>query len=453
MDSSSVSRRGFIKTSALTAGAAVLADIGAKQVFAAGSDTIKIGLIGCGGRGKGAVNNCIDAAKLVGAKVEIIAVADLFEESAKGAKTGFAKLGEACKINDDHVFWGFDAYKKLIGSGVDMVLHAGPPAFRAPHVMAAIEAGKHIFMEKPVAVDPVGCRMIMEASKMAAEKKLSIVCGTQRRHQNNYLENMKRIHAGDIGELVGGQCYWGFGGGIWFRDKKGAFEKLSDLEWQCHNWYHWDWLSGDQICEQHIHNIDVLNWCFQGPPKKIFAAGGRMSRDNQILPQVKDSPHLERMGKTDGHYNMLGNIYDHMAAELEYPNGARCVSISGHVSGGSSRVGERIVGTKGTSTCSGVIEGEKPFRYEGQKSDPGGMTMEHADLLSSVMGKGPYLNEGQRIAESTLTAIGIRMSAYTGRELQWDWLLQSKTDIVPKELKPGAGHFPAIAVPGVTKLI
>jgi predicted dehydrogenase len=452
MDNSSVSRRSFLKTSACTASAAVLADIGTKHVFAAGSDKIKIGLIGCGGRGKGAVNDCFNGAKHVGAQVEIIAVGDLYEDQAKNAKKDFAtKLGEGCKINDDHVFWGFDAYRKVIDSGVDMIIHAGPPAFRPPHIKAAIEAGKHIFMEKPVAVDPVGCRMIIEASKMATEKKLGVVCGTQRRHAPNYIETMKRIHAGDIGELVGGQCYWGFGGGIWFREKTGIYEKLSDIEWQCHNWYHWDWLSGDQVCEQHIHNIDVLNWCFNGPPKKIFAAGGRVSRDNQILPNLKNTADLERMGKTDGHYNMLGNIYDHMAAELEYANGARCVSISGHVTGGSSRVCERIVGTKGTSNCAGKIEGEKPFDYKGES--PSSMTLEHADLLKSIM-DGKPLNEGIRIAESTLTAVGIRMSSYTGRELQWDWLMNaSKLDIVPKDLKPGPGHFPAVAIPGVTKLV
>ena len=203
MDSSSVSRRSFLKTSAVATGAAVLSNIAANNVFAAGTDTFKVGLIGCGGRGKGAVNDCVNGAKHVGAKVEIVAVGDLFEEQAKGAKKTFSeKLGEACKINDDHVFWGYDAYKKVIDSGVNMIIHAGPPAFRPPHIKAAIEAGKHIFMEKPVAVDPVGCRMIIDASKMATDKKLGVVCGTQRRHDPRYMETMKRIHDGDIGELT-----------------------------------------------------------------------------------------------------------------------------------------------------------------------------------------------------------------------------------------------------------
>jgi len=447
MDNGSVSRRGFLKSSAMVAGAALLADVGTRSVFAAGSDTLKIGLIGCGGRGTGAVHDCIKSSP----GIQIIAVADLFENQAKGAAKNFAKLGEACKIPDDHVFWGFDAYQKLIATDVDIVLDACAPGFRPGHLLAAAQAGKNIFTEKPVGVDPVGCRMVMEAAKICEQKGKAFVCGTQRRHTNSYIETMKRIHGGDIGELVGGQCYWGFGGGIWFRDKKGDMEKVSDIEWQCHNWYHFDWLSGDQVCEQHIHNIDVLNWCFQGPPKKIFAAGGRMTRDNQILPGIKGSPDLERMGKIDGHYNMAGNIYDHMSAELEYPNGARCTSISGHVQGGSSRVGERIVGTKGTSNCAGHIDGDKPFHFSGE--DHNGQVQEHADLIASIRAGKP-LNEGQRIAESTLTAVGIRLSCYTGRELQWDWLMKgSKLDLMPENIKPGPGHFTGVAVPGVTKLV
>ncbi len=450
MDNSSVSRRNFLKTSALTASAAVLVDAGTKNVFAAGSDVIKIGLIGCGGRGKGAVNDCIKGGELVGAKVQVVAVADMFEDQARGAKKRFESLGDACKISDDHIFWGFDAYKKLIDSGVDMVLHAGPPAFRPAHIKAAIEAGKHIFMEKPIAVDPVGCRVIIEASKLAEQKKLGVVCGTQSRHRTSYLEVMKRIHGGDIGELVSGQCYY-LNGGIWFRDKKGPMANVSDLEWQCYNWYHWDWLSGDQVVEQHIHKIDIMNWCFNGPPKKIWAVGGRQTRDLAILPLLKDSPDLKRMGETDGHPNMLGNIYDHISAEMEYANGARCVSISGHIAHASERVGERIVGTKGESNCSAIIKGEKPYEYKGEVPNP--QVQEHADLIKSIR-DGTPLNEGLRIAESTLTAVGIRISAYTGRELSWDWLMNSsQQDLLPRDLKPGPGHFPPVALPGITKLV
>ena len=318
------------------------------------------------------------------------------------------------------------------------------------HFKAAVEAGKHIFMEKPVAVDPVGCRSIIESSKMAAQKKLSVICGTQRRHQTSYMETMKRIHGGDIGELVGGQCYW-LGSGIWFRKKEGFTAALSDIEWQCYNWYHWDWLSGDQVVEQHIHNIDIMNWCFNGPPKKFMARGGRANRDAEIMPLVKDSPDFARMGETNGHPNILGNIYDHTAGELEYANGVRILSMGGHTPKSQGRVGERIVGTKGVSNCADTITGEKPFSFKGDETNP--MILEHVDLQRSIRA-GDAANEGIRMAETTLTAIGIRMAAYTGREFSWEWLMNSsKLDIFPKEIKPGPGIFPAIAIPGFTQLV
>jgi len=422
----------------MAAGAVVLADMATSRVLGAtnGSDKIRVGIIGCGGRGRDAARNCLASSS----GIEIVAAADLFEGQAKGAQNEF-------KMKDDHVFWGFDSYAKLIASDVDMIIDAGPPAFRPDHLLAAAKAGKHIFSEKPVGVDPVGCRIVIEAANICKEKNLGFVAGTQRRHEVRYVETMKRIHDGDIGELVAGQCYW-VGGGIWFRGKDA---KLSDLEWQCHNWYHWDWLSGDQVCEQHIHNIDIMNWCFNGPPKKIWAQGGRQSRDEEILPQIKNTEDFKRMGETDGHPNMAGNIYDHMTAELEYANGARCFSVSGHIPHGNGRVGERIVGTKGTSNCCGSITGEKSWNFSGEHQSP--YVQEHADLIKSIR-DGKPLNEGVRVAESTLTAIGIRMSAYTGREFSWDWLMKSsKLDIVPKDLKPGPGHFPAIAVPGKTKLV
>ncbi len=434
-------RRTFLKTSIPVTGAASLAALGFARVFGEvqGSDSIRVGIIGCGGRGTGAGRNCIQSAP----GVSIVAVADLLPEQASAAARQF-------QVASDHVFSGFDAYRKLLATDVNLVILATPPGFRPMHFKAAIEAGKHVFMEKPVAVDPVGCRSIIEMSRMAKEKKLAVVAGTQRRHQAGYIEVMKRIHGGDIGELVGGQCYW-LGGGIWFRKKEGMTANMSDLEWQCYNWYHWDWLSGDQVVEQHIHNIDVMNWCFGGPPKRILASGGRQNRDSDIMPLVKDTPDFARMGMTDGHPNILGNIYDHTTAEMEYPNGARVMSMGRHAPKSANRVGERIVGTKGVSNCSDTIQGEKPYEFAGEKIDP--MVVEHTDLIRSIRAGEP-LNEGIRVAESTLTAVAIRMSAYTGREFTWQWLTtSSKLEIFPKEIKAGPGIFPPIAVPGTTQLI
>jgi predicted dehydrogenase len=396
---------------------------------------VKVGLIGCGGRGTDAINNAMAADPAV----TVVAVTDVFPDKAKRAAEGFKKkFADRCQIPDDQVFAGFDGYRKLVKCDLNYVIMATTPVFRPYHLAAAIAAGKSVFMEKPVAVDPAGCRRVIEASKMAAEKGLAIVCGTQRRHSSNYLTTMEQIHTGAIGDLVGGQCYWN-GGGIWYRKPKPG---MTELEWQIENWYHFTWLSGDQICEQHIHNIDVLNWCFNGPPKKFMAVGGRSSRD--YSGQAKEVCRHFHNGSEDEWEKYNGNIWDHLFAEFEYPNGARCLSFSGH-GPGTGRGGEKIVGTKGTSDCGGSISGEKAWRYEGKHVD--GQAQEHVDLIQSIR-NGTPLNEGQRIAESTLTAIGARIAGYTGQTISWDWLLKSsKQNLVPppEAMKPGPGLFHPIA--------
>ena len=420
---SDLSRRDFVKLSAVTTGAAVLAQLGASTVMAAsgGSDRIRVGLVGCGGRGTGAAQNCLESS----AGVEIVALADLFPRQVEVAAKKF-------KVDPGHCFSGFDAYQKLLATDIDLVILATPPGFRPSHFAAAIAAGKNVFMEKPVAVDPVGCRSVIATARLAKAKKLAVGAGTQRRHQPAYIEVMNRIHDGQIGELVGGQCYWN-GEGIWFRAKDDPktpwLATLSDFEWQCYNWYHWDWLSGDQIVEQHIHNIDVMNWAFGGPPAKFMGMGGRQNRGS--IP---------------------GNIWDHFAVEMEYANGARVMSMCRHTPKSSPRIGERVVGTQGVSVCDkGTIKGTKSFDYAGENPNP--MVQEHADLIKSIRGGQPY-NEGERVAESTLTAIGGRMSAYTGREISWSWLLEgSKLDIFPKECRPGPGRFTPIPIPGQVPLV
>ncbi|MBE0536100.1 MAG: Gfo/Idh/MocA family oxidoreductase [Phycisphaerae bacterium] len=420
---------------ATAAGAAAIAASAAQVVHAQGTGKIRVGLLGCGGRGNGALEQCLQADP----GVEVIAVADLFENKVKSTRDKFArneKYKGRVKIDDDHLFWGFDCHEKLAKCEADLLLMATAPAFRGQQMLAAVHAGKHIFTEKPVATDPAGCRQVMEASRIAKEKGLAIVCGTQRRHEFSRVELMKRIHDGAIGELAGGQCYW-YGGGIWYR---GYVDGMSELEWQCHNWYHFNWISGDQICEQHIHNIDIMNWCFDGPPAKFTAVGGRGWRDHD--GQAKEVCAKLNNGSQEGWEKYAGDIWDHIFAEFEYANGARCLSFSGH-SPGTGRNGEKIVGTKGTSNCSNSIEGENRWRYEGPNVN--GMLQEHIDLIQSIR-KGEPLNEGQRIAESTLTAIGARMAAYTGRSFSWKWLLNaSKLDIVPKEVKAGPGVFHPVA--------
>jgi predicted dehydrogenase len=411
----------------------------AHVAHARGSGKIKVGLLGCGGRGNDALRQNLNADP----GIEVIALADLFESQVRRTRKRFIredKYKDRVKIDEDHLFWGFDCHEKIAQCEADLLLMATAPAFRGRQMMAAIKAGKHIFTEKPVATDVAGCREVMAASKLAKEKGLAIVCGTQRRHEFNRVELMKRIHDGQIGELVGGQCYW-YGGGIWYR---GYQEGMSELEWQCYNWYHFNWISGDQICEQHIHNIDIMNWCFNGPPVKFTAVGGRGWRtfNESQVNSAKDVCRKFNNGSEAGWEKYNGDIWDHIFAEFEYTNGARCLSFSGH-SPGKQRYDEKIVGTKGTSNCSNSISGENPWKYQGEYVK--GMEQEHIDLVKSIR-SGNVLNEGQRIAESTLTAIGARTAAYTGRTFSWKWLLNaSKQDLVPKELAPGPGVFHSIA--------
>ena len=426
-----------ISTTATIAAATAVAS----ALNAQGSGTIKVGLLGCGGRGSGAIRQSLQAHPCV----EVVAMADLFESKARSARDRLQKEEKfqgRVNVDDDHLFWGFDCHEKLAKTDADLLVMATAPAFRGRQMMAAIKAGKHVFTEKPVATDPAGCRLVIEASDLAKKKGLAIVCGTQRRHEFKRVELMKRIHDGAIGELVGGQCYW-IGKGIWYRGEEQIEEGMSELEWQCRNWYHFTWLSGDQICEQHIHNIDVMNWCFNGPPVKFTALGGRGCRDYSVDAK-KVCKHFNN-GSERGWKKYDGDIYDHIFAEFEYPNGARCLSASGHGSG-TTRQGEKIVGTKGTSNCSsGFVAGSKKWEFEGENVN--GQQQEHIDMIESIQAGEP-LNEGRRIAESTLTAIGARMSAYTGRTFSWDWLMNSsKLDLVPPDerLVPGPGVFHPIA--------
>ncbi len=434
-DPSKVSRRDFIRTTAVLSGTAAALASRPAVLHAAGSDKIRVGVIGCGGRGTGAAKNCVQSSE----NVEIYAMGDIFkdrvEESlnklkGKTKKKGKKKkkdapLGEKLNVTPERCFSGFDAFKKVLKTDVNLVILASPPHFRPKHLRAAIEAGKHVFMEKPVAVDPAGARSVIETSEMAKKKGLAIVAGTQRRHDPGYIEVMKRIHDGAIGEVVGGQCYWN-GGTLWYK-KPGP--DWSEMEIQIRNWLYFTWLSGDHIVEQHVHNIDVMNWAFNGPPVKCMGMGGR---------QVRTAP-------------KYGNIFDHFAVEYEYANGARVLSMCRQMKGATRRVSERVVGTRGSANPKNHILGRNEYKYKGKNISP--YVLEHTDLINSIQDNKP-LNEGKRIAESTLTAIMGRMSAYTGREIKYQWVLNaSKLDLSPKEYKFNDQPVRPVAVPGKTKLI
>jgi predicted dehydrogenase len=338
------------------------------------------------------------------------------------------EVDDKVSVTGDTSFTGFDAYEKVIACDIDMVILATPPGFRPMHLKAAVEAGKHVFMEKPVAVDPVGIRSIIASSELAKQKGLAIVAGTQRRHQNSYREILKRIHDGDIGQIVGGQCYWNMGE-LWVEKQR---PNWSEMEWQCRNWLYFTWLSGDHIVEQHVHNLDVINWAIGSHPVKCMGMGGREVR-------------------TGSEY---GNIFDHFAIEFEYENGARVLSMCRQTPGCTERISERVVGTKGWAYTDGgddFIEGRNPYRYEGEDVNP--YEQEHADLIESIRAGEP-LNEGRQVAESTLTAIMGRMSAYTGRALKWDWVMNaSQLDLSPERYEMGDLPVRPIAVPGQTELV
>jgi myo-inositol 2-dehydrogenase / D-chiro-inositol 1-dehydrogenase len=423
------SRRQFLKTGAAVSLLPLLGSV--TPVFAAGSDRLRIGLVGCGWRGIDAVRNCVAADP----SVQLVALGDAFADRVDVAFKEFSGGGsdekrpplakEQFAVTRERCFTGFDAYKQVIASGIDLVLLVTPPHFRPQHLRAAVEAGVHVFMEKPVAVDPVGARLVMQLADIAAQKKLAIVAGTQRRHSADYLETMARIRDGAIGELVGGQAYW-LQGALWHRGRQ---PEWSEMEYQMRNWLYFTWLSGDHIVEQHMHNLDIMNWAFGGPPVKALGMGGRQSR-------------------TDPKY---GDAWDHFSVEFEYANGARVQSLCRQVEGTATRVSERLVGTKGTAMPSGRIWSGQAWKFEGQMVNP--YDQEHINLVRSIRAGTP-LNEGRQVAESTLTAILGRMSAYTGREVSYAWLLEASK----LELKPSAyawGDAPAvnIPVPGLTPLI
>ena len=430
-----LSRRDFIKTSA--AAGAILAS-GTNRIFAAGSDELRIGLIGCGGRGTSAASQALTCTRR---GVKLWAVGDVFGDQVKASldmlskgaeprydREAFPSLSNKMNVPRRRQFAGFDAYKKVIESGVDIVILACPPHFRPRHFKAAVEAGKHVFMEKPVAVDPVGVRSMIESSELATRKGLSVVAGTQRRHQAHYIEIMRRIHNGQIGQIRAAQCSWNTGL-LGVRKREPGW---SDMEYQIRNWEYFTWLSGDHICEQHVHNLDIINWALRAHPVQCMGMGGR---------QVRTGPEH-------------GNIFDHFAVEYEYPNGVRVMSMCRQIAGCTNRVSERVVGTKGstyTDSTVGFIEGQNPFKYDGPTPNP--YVQEHADLIASIR-EGKALNEGRQVAESTMMAIMGRMSAYTGRALKWDWAMKaSKLDLTPPKYEFGDLPVRPVAVPGKTKLV
>ncbi|MFQ5739832.1 MAG: Gfo/Idh/MocA family protein [Acidobacteriota bacterium] len=377
---------------------------------------LKAGLVGCGGRGTGASLNFLESAP----HVQIAALADVFQDRLDRCRQ---KLGEKAgvKVPDDRCFVGFDAFQKLIDSGVDIVLLATPPHFRPQHFSAAVEARKHVFMEKPLAVDPPGVRSILQTAQKADAFNLRIATGTQFRHQKSFIETYNRIQDGAIGDIVAARCY-SLRGQLWYKTPR---EDWSEMEAMIRDWVNWQWLSGDHIVEQHIHGLDVIQWFTGSRPEKAIASGGRMRR-------------------------VTGDQYDFFNVDFELQSGIHVHSMCRQIDGCTNNISRWVVGTRGFTNCRDTLyapDGTVKWKYESEE-DKSPYVQEHTDLVTAIRTDTPA-NEAARTAHSTLKAIMARMSAYSGLEVTWDEAMQSELRLGPKEYAMGPVEIETqVPVPG-----
>ena len=432
MSNSEVTRRVFLATSA-----------GAAMARGASTGRLKAGIIGCGGRGTQAVIDLLTG----NPDVELAAMADVFEDHlesslnqlrdpkfiARNVERGgnawnkipatdelVSSIRDRIAVQPDRHFTGFDAYQKVIDSGVDIVLLTTPPGYRPLHFEAAVNAKKHVFTEKPIATDATGVRRFLAAAKKAQELKLTVVSGAQRHAHRDYVETVDKIHNGEIGDIVALNS-WYLSGPVMHARARDA--KWGDMEWEHRNWYSFLWLCGDQIVEQFIHNIDFMNWVMGTHPERVVASGGVAWRPKEEL---------------------YGNIYDHMFSEFVYANG---VHLSAHCrqypNGTYRNVSDLVIGTK--KRTDGLDLGTH---------DINPYVREHKKLVDSITGKGRYENQSQGVAESTLTCIMARESAYSGIEVTWDMAMNSKQDLMPKSFEYSEKMEPTpVPVPGIYKFV
>lgn len=445
MKQSPTSRRDFVKQSALAAGSLLTIPAMAEQSLFNNSwdDTIKVALVGCGGRGTGAAMQAL----LTKQNVKLVAMADAFKDRLDECYNNLMQddlsdwsgaagnIKNRIAVTDATKFTGFDAYKKAIPLA-DVVILTTPPGFRPIHFEEAVNQGKHVFMEKPVATDPAGVKRVLDAAEQAKKKKLNVVVGLQRHYQNSYRELYKRYKDGALGEFVSAQAWWN-NDGVWVNPRKPG---QTEMEYQMRNWYYFNWLCGDHITEQHIHNIDVINW-FKGEyPVSAQGMGGREVRKG------KD----------------FGEIFDHHYVEFQYADGSILNSQCRHIKGTMSRVDELLVGTKGSIRFGeGKISDRKGavvYQFD-RKTENNPYQTEHDELFEAIA-KGQYkFADAENGAKSTMTSILGRMATYSGQNIEWDKAINSGISIMPKtfdwdaapSILPDAdGNYP-VAVPGVTK--
>jgi predicted dehydrogenase len=417
------SRRDFLAASAAVAATTLAAG----GVYAKGSDTLKIGLIGAGGRGTGAAINALRADP----NVKLTAICDAFDDRLQDSLKNLLRttdIAAKVAVTPETSFVGFDGYKKLLATDIDVVLLCTSPGFRPAHLRAAIEANKHVFCEKPVAVDATGVRSVIESAKLAAKKKLNLCSGFCYRYDGAKRETVQRIHDGAIGKPLTIHSTYNTGE-IWHR---GSNPNWSEMEYQMRNWYYYTWLSGDHIVEQAIHNIDKARWVLKDEvPIAAMGHGGRQQR-------------------TDPKF---GHIFDHFSIVYEFPNNVKVFHYCRQMKNCFGDVNDHIVGSEGSAQLMlHEISGAKPWAWPGQHDFSAMYQNEHNELFAAIR-KGAPMNDGENAAMSTLMAIMGRMVAYTGKRLTWKQVLESKEDLTPKSLEWGSMPTPPVAIPGLTKFV
>ncbi|MDT0553570.1 Gfo/Idh/MocA family protein [Urechidicola vernalis] len=441
MNKNILSRRNFVKGSSLLTSGIILTPslLSASPTFKS-DKKLKLAVVGCGGRGTGAVSQALKA----DANVELVAMADAFEDRLEGSLKNLLKMFsvDRIKVNPETKFVGFGSYKKAIDEA-DVVILTTPPGFRPQHFEYAVAQNKHVFMEKPVATDVAGIKKVLKTAREAESKKLNVVVGLQRHYQSNYRAIYDKVKAGEIGNIVSGQVYWN-SSGVWVRPRK---EGMTEMEYQMRNWYYFNWICGDHILEQHIHNIDVANWFLGEYPVKAQGMGGRETR--------KGKDH--------------GQIFDHHFVEFEYPSGAVISSQCRHQQGCMNRVSETFQGTHGTTYSDGggngnlkTYSGNTRYKHDGE-NDKNPYQVEHDELFAAIRGNGEYINNAEYGAKSTMTAILGRMATYTGKSVTWEEAMNSEHKLVPDEdlltfdaippvVLDANGNYPT-PVPGSTAII
>lgn len=448
----SPNRREFVKQATLaTGGVLLMPSLLAAKAHIDGDDTIKVALVGCGGRGTGAAVQAL----LTKQNVKLVAMADAFRDRLDECYEVLTKedisdwsgaegsVKDRVQVPEERKFTGFDAYLKAIPLA-DVVILTTPPGFRPMHFEEAVRQGKHVFMEKPVATDAPGVRRVLAAAEEAKKKKLNVVVGLQRHYQTVYRKWVDLLHKGVIGDITTSHVYWN-NDGVWVNKRNDLAKKsgrqLTEMEYQMRNWYYFNWLCGDHICEQHIHNLDVGNWVKQAYPVRAHGMGGRQVRVGQDF----------------------GEIFDHHFVEFEYADGSRMFSQCRHQPGTMSRVTEVFQGTSGSAPRPGLLltrSGHEIFKHD-DRNDPNPYQVEHDELFAAIA-KGEFrFSDGENGAMATMTSILGRMASYSGQVVEWDAAIKSDLSLLPQKFAwdakppvlPGADGMYACAVPGSTKVM